>query len=50
MRSELSFFTIPALTANELFADESIRASTREVSDTTTVASSFTVLAEEALK
>ena len=26
MRSELSFFRIPALAANELFADDSIRA------------------------
>ena len=50
MRSELSFFTIPALAANELFADDSIRASTSEVSDTTTAASSFTALADAALK
>lgn len=50
MRSELSFFTMPALTENALLADESIRARTREVSDTTTVASSFTTLAEESLR
>ena len=50
MRSELSFFTMPALAEKELFADDSIRASTSDVSDTTTAAASFTTVADWALR
>ena len=50
MRSELSFFTMPVLAEKELFADESIRASTRDVSDTTIPADSLTAVADPSLR
>ncbi len=42
MKSELSFFTIPALAEKEPFADDNIRASTMDVNDTTTAVDSLT--------
>ena len=50
MRSELSFFTIPALTEKVLFAADNIRASTRDVSDTTIPADSLTTVADSGLR
>jgi hypothetical protein len=50
MRSELSFFTIPALTEKELLADDNIRARTKDVSDTTTAADSLTTVADSLLR
>src|SRR6476646_5062385 len=50
MRSELSFFTMPELTEKALFAADSIRASTSEVSDTITAADIFTAVADSSLR
>jgi hypothetical protein len=50
MRSELSFFTIARIDRERIVRRREHQASTREVSDTTNVASSFTTLAEESFK
>ena len=50
MRSELSFFTIPVFAEKELFADDSIRARTRDVSEATIPADSLTAVADPALR